>query len=73
VNWTTDTPSLGFVSWGTNSGTYFGWSPIESSYSTSHGLTVSNLPAMQTIYFMISAKDQAGNRTSSPEQSITLR
>lgn len=72
ITWTTDTPALGFVAWGTTSGTYFGWSQIESAYSTSHSVTISNLPSSQQIYFVVWAKDQAGNKTSSPEQSITL-
>jgi hypothetical protein len=73
VNWTTSEPSLGFVAWGTSSGTYFGWSPIESDYSTNHLVTLSNLPAGDTIYFVVRAKDQAGNQRVSTEQSLNLR
>jgi hypothetical protein len=70
INWTTDTPTLGFVAWGTTSGTRFGWSAIESSYQTSHSVALSDLPAGKTIYFVVVAKDQAGNQTVSPEQSL---
>ena len=71
VSWTTDEP-LGFVAWGTTSGTYFGWSSLESGYSTSHSLTLSNLPAAQTIYFVVHAKDGAGNQSVSVEQTLVL-
>lgn len=73
VNWATNKPTLGFVAWGTNSGTYFGWSPLESSYLTTHSVRVPNLPAGQTIYLVVYAKDQAGNLSVSGEQSLTLR
>jgi hypothetical protein len=70
INWTTDKPTLGFVAWGTTSGTYFGWAPIESSYQTTHSVALSDLPAGKTIYFVVLAKDQAGNQSVSPEQTI---
>jgi hypothetical protein len=70
INWTTDTPTLGFVTWGTTSGARFGWSAIESSYQTSHSLALSDLPAGKTIYFVVLEKDQAGNQTLSPEHII---
>jgi hypothetical protein len=73
VSWTTNKATLGFVGWGTTSGTYFGWSPLETSYSTMHSVDVPNLPAGQQIYFFVRAKDQAGNQSVSPEQSFTLR
>jgi len=72
VNWTTSKAALGFVAWGTTSGTYFAWSPIESGYSTTHSVAVPNLPTTQTIYFVVRVKDQAGNQSVSPEQKITL-
>ncbi len=72
VNWTTSKPTLGFVAWGTSSGTYFGWSALESGYVTAHSVMASNLPAGQTIYFVAYAKDQAGNYAVSQEQSFTL-
>lgn len=73
VSWTTSKPTLGFVAWGTASGGYFGWSPLESSYTTAHSLNVSNLPAGQQIYFIVLSKDQAGNQSVSTEQNLTLR
>jgi len=73
VSWTTSKASLGFVAWGTTSGTYFGWSPLESSYSTTHSIGVPNLPAGQAIYFVVHAKDQAGNQSVSVEQGLALR
>jgi hypothetical protein len=73
VNWITSKATLGFVAWGTTSGTYFGWSPLESSYQTAHSVTVQNLPAGQRLYFVVQAKDQAGNQSVSPEQSLALR
>jgi NHL repeat-containing protein len=72
VAWTTSTPTLGFVNWGTTSGTYFGWSPLESTYSTVHSMDVPNLPAGEQIYFVVRAKDQAGNQSVTAEQSFTL-
>jgi len=73
VSWTTNKQTLGVVLWGTTTGTYFGWSPIESSYTTTHAVKMSNLPAGQTIYFVVRSKDQAGNQTVSAEQNITLQ
>ncbi len=73
VNWTTDKQTLGVISWGTTSGTHFGWSPIESTYGNSHSVTVSNLPAGQTIYFVVRSKDVPGNQTVTVEQSFTLK
>jgi hypothetical protein len=72
VTWTTSTATLGFVNWGTTSGTYFGWSPLESGYATVHSRDVPNLPAGQQIYFVVRTKDQAGNQSVSAEQSFTL-
>ncbi len=73
VSWTTSEATLGFVAWGTTSGTYFGWSPLESSYLTTHSVNVPNLPAQQQIYFVVRSKDQAGNQSVSAEQSLTLQ
>jgi len=73
VTWTTNKPTLGFVAWGSTSGTHFGWSPLESSYSTSHSLSLANLPTGQQIYFVVRAKDQAGNQSVSAEQGLPLR
>lgn len=72
VSWITDEVTLGFVTWGTTPGSYFGWSPLESAYSAMHSVTVPNLPASQTVYFVVRVKDQAGNQTASPEQIINL-
>lgn len=73
VSWTTSKAALGFVAWGTTSGTYFGWSPLESGYSTQHRVSAPNLPAGQQLYFVVLSKDQAGNQSVSPEQSLTLQ
>jgi hypothetical protein len=73
VTWTTDQSTLGFVAWGTASGTYFGWSPIETGYSSTHSVTISNLPAGQSIYFVVRAKNQAGNQNVSAEQNLLLQ
>jgi hypothetical protein len=73
MSWTTNEATLGFAAWGTTSGTYFGWSPIEAAYSTAHSVNVPYLPAGQQIYFVIRAKDQAGNQSVSAEQAVTLQ
>lgn len=72
VNWTTSEAALGFVAWGTTSGNYFGWSPIEGAYSTTHSVALSNLPTQQTIYIVVQAKDLAGNQSTSSEHVISL-
>lgn len=72
VTWQTDKSTLGVVSWGTTTGAYFGWSPIEPGYATSHSVTLPNLPALQTIHFIVRSKDQAGNQTATADQTITL-
>jgi hypothetical protein len=73
ISWTTSEATLGFVAWGTTSGVYFGWSPIEAGYSATHSVNVSNLPAGQKIYFVVRAKDQTGNQAVSAEEAITLQ
>jgi hypothetical protein len=73
VSWTTDKQTLGFVGWGTSPGNYFGWSPFESGYNASHTVTVPNLPAGQTIYFVVRSKDLAGNQSVTTQQSLTLQ
>ena len=72
VSWTTNEGTSGFIAWGTTSGTYFGWSPLESSYSIAHSVSVGNLPASSRIFFIIRARDQIGNQVVSPEQTIYL-
>jgi hypothetical protein len=71
ISWTTDKATLGFVAWGTTSGAYFGWSPLESNYSRAHSVSVQNLPAGQQIYFVVRAKDIPGNQSVSVEQILT--
>jgi len=73
VSWITNEVALGFVAWGTTSGSYFGWSPLESGYAANHSVTLSNLPAGGTIYFVVRAKSAAGSQTLSPEQVINLQ
>ena len=73
VTWSTNETTLGLVRWGTTPGNYFGWSPIESSYTTAHSVSLSNLPAGQPIYFVVLAKDQAGNQSVSPEGILNLQ
>lgn len=73
VSWQTDKQTLGFVGWGTTAGTHFGWSPIESGYSTAHSVNVPNLPAGKTIFFVVRSKDQVGNQSVTSEQSFTLQ
>jgi hypothetical protein len=61
ITWSTQVPALGVVQYGTNAGQYFAWSNIESSYSMSHSVTLSNLPATgSTIYFQVQSKDVSG-------------
>lgn len=72
VGWTSSKSSLGYVAWGTTSGSYFGWSPLEFGYQTNHSISAQNLPAGEQIFFVVYAKDQAGNQSRSPEQSIFL-
>lgn len=72
VTWTTDKQTLGFAGWGTTAGAYFGWSQFESGYGTTHSVTMSNLPALQTIHFVVRSKDMAGNQSVTADQTITL-
>jgi hypothetical protein len=72
VSWTSSKSSLGYVAWGTTSGSYFGWSPLEFGYQTNHSISAQNLPAGQQIFFVVYVKDQAGNQSRSPEQRIFL-
>jgi len=73
ATWITNEPTIGLVQWGTASGTYFGWSPIESTETRNHSVTFSDLPAGRMIYFIVRSKDDAGNQTAAAEQSVAMQ
>ncbi len=61
VTWQTDEPTLGEIQSGVTD--YYIWFSIEGAYSKDHSVLLTGLPAGRTIYFVIRAKDEAGNQT----------
>lgn len=69
VTWDTDEPTLGYVRFGSTVN-YFRFSDIESSFSTSHAMTLSYLPENTTEHFAIVVEDQASNFTMTPDHTV---
>ncbi|RLI99161.1 MAG: hypothetical protein DRP08_07515, partial [Candidatus Aenigmatarchaeota archaeon] len=70
ITWTTDEPSTSLVKYGTTSGSY-PYSQEDTSYTTSHSITLTNLQANTTYYFVVNSTDKAGNSAQSSEDSFT--
>jgi hypothetical protein len=81
VTWTTDKNTIGLVAAGTPNSAgsaypYNLWSSLESTYGTSHGVTISGLPDVSVMgnaptHFCVLAKDKAGNWARSPDAVVT--
>jgi hypothetical protein len=68
ASWTTNKPCIGFV--GTTNasqasfhGNHQVLSPIESGYSTTHRITLTNLAPISPVSYIVVARDMAGNVT----------
>src|SRR5581483_4838002 len=63
ITWTTDKPTLGFVAFASTA-YYNAGSALESTYSSSHSVVVTDLPS-GTVHYTVVSKDQAGNQSHS--------
>jgi len=80
VTWNTDTPTIGLIAAGSPNSAgrpypYNLWSSLESTYGTSHEVTISGLPDVSVIgnaptHFCILVKDKAGNWARSPDALV---
>ncbi|HHF53439.1 MAG TPA: DUF5123 domain-containing protein, partial [candidate division WOR-3 bacterium] len=70
ITWTTDEPSTSLVKYGTTSGSY-PYSQEDTSYTTSHSITLTNLQPNTTYYFVVNSTDKAGNSAQSSEYKFT--
>lgn len=80
VTWNTDTPTIGLIAAGSPNSAggpypYNLWSSLESTYGTSHEVTISGLPDVSVTgnaptHFCILVKDKAGNWARSPDALV---
>lgn len=66
ISWNTDEASNSLVRYGTSPGVYTD-SVSDSSYVTSHGMSISGLSPDTTYYYVVSGSDQSGNSVTSTE------
>jgi hypothetical protein len=69
IGWTTDEPTTGFVSYGTDS-SYGASTTVESTASTTHSVTIAGLSASGTYHYQITAADAAGNSAASTDATF---
>ena len=75
ITWNTDKPTIGMGVAGSpssagTSAAYNLWSPIESSFSTAHDVTITGLPIATPTHFSVLSKDLAGNSAYAPDATI---
>ncbi len=71
VVWTTDEPATSRVSLGTATGSYSTSTPVDSTLTITHVVALSGLTASTKYYFVATSQDQAGNSTTSAENTFT--
>jgi len=72
ISWDTNEPSTSLVKYGTSSGNY-PYSKENTSYTTSHSITLTNLQPNTTYYFVVNSTDKAGNSAQSTEHSFKIK
>ena len=70
ITWDTDEKSNSLVKYGTSTGNYT-QTESNSSFVTSHSITLANLTANTTYYFVVNSTDTAGNSNQSEEYKFT--
>ena len=81
--WTTNEPTLGVVQFDANGGfivisfglpvtLYTHWSDIESAYTTTHSATINTLVPGRQYHYIVTARDNAGNLTNTPDATFTF-
>ncbi|RLG39623.1 MAG: hypothetical protein DRN78_06500, partial [Thermoproteota archaeon] len=69
ITWETDEKATSLVEYGTSSGSH-PYSKEDTSYTTSHSITLTDLQPNTTYYFVVNSKDKAENPAQSPEYSF---
>jgi hypothetical protein len=78
LTWTTNKPCIGMglagspASVSTGGYPYGSWSDVETTYGTSHDVTINNTPAVPTLHYSVLSKDVAGNSTYYAHQTISM-
>ena len=75
VTWTTDKPTIGMAGAGSPASAltdtpYSCWSPIESSFGTSHNVVITGLPLPTPTHYTVLSKDVAGNSSYTADATI---
>jgi len=69
ITWETDEKATSLVKYGTSPGSY-PYSKEDTSYTTSHSITLTDLSPNTTYYFLVNSTDKAGNPAQSTEYSF---
>ncbi len=69
ISWTTSEPSLSWVVCGTS--TSYGLEEKDSSYKTSHSLTLANLSSSTVYHYQVKSQDSTGNVGSYTDKTFT--
>jgi hypothetical protein len=70
INWETDESATGQVEYGETDG-YKSTSRWSTEFTTSHSVTLTSLSPETTYHYMVRAKDEAGNVSSSGDRELT--
>ncbi|RLG44454.1 MAG: hypothetical protein DRN81_04555, partial [Thermoproteota archaeon] len=72
ISWNTNESSTSLVKYGTSPGNYT-YSKEDTSYTTSHSITLTNLTPNTTYYFVVNSTDIANNSAQSTEHSFKTK
>ena len=72
ISWDTDEPATSLVKYGTTSGSY-PYTKEDTSYTTSHSISLTDLSASTTYYFVVNSTDKANNSAQSSEYSFKTK
>ena len=70
ITWTTNKSASSQVFYGTSTVAYASSSPSDGTLLTAHSVSLSNLAAATTYYFVVSSTDQYGNKATSSQQTF---
>ncbi len=71
ITWVTDEPATSQVRYGTSPGSYPYQTTVDPALVTSHSVTLTDLDAATTYYFVVRSVDTTNNATESGEYSFT--
>ncbi|RLJ03959.1 MAG: hypothetical protein DRP08_02685, partial [Candidatus Aenigmatarchaeota archaeon] len=72
ISWETNELSTSLVKYGTTSG-FYPYSKEDTSYTTYHSITLTNLQPNTTYYFVVNSTDKANNSAQSTEHSFKTK